>query len=143
MGVSSAGCAKSLLRVAVRLQEMQRNVFLVADDPAVVRLGGNMKERTRPQLDHPAIRERAGRGSRYHETDVLERAQLRPGERRHVHGPFPARLINRPPDRETADFDDLETPLRERPHFIGILEIPQIHFMHTGYLLARRWHRPA
>ena len=64
---------------------------------------------------------------------MLERTQLRPRERCYVHRPFPARLIDRSTDRETADPDDLETTLLEGANFIRAIEVPQIHFNHGAH----------
>ena len=52
-----------LLGVVVRAEEMKRDVGFISDDPAVVGIGGNVKELTGVKWDYSTVVERGGRGA--------------------------------------------------------------------------------
>src|SRR5262245_19404915 len=97
---------------------MQRDVRRVSDHPAVVRHRGDMKQLAGPQLDGRPIVERDGGGTRYHETDMLDRAAGGSGLRSNVLGPAPAGLVGGSADRHAAKPDQIEAALGHGPGFI-------------------------
>src|SRR5204862_3005384 len=105
-----------------RAKKMQRHIPLVADHPAVVRLGRNMKQRSRSELPHPAILERDRCRSLENESEMLDAAQLQANSRTDIDRPPPTRFVGRATDRHPADVHQLEAALGELAQLVRILE---------------------
>src|SRR5262245_17125871 len=87
-----------------------------------MRLGRNMKQHPRCQLPHPAIIERRGGATLKHQPYMLNHAAARTNGWTDVLRPFPARLVRRPANRQSADVDQFKTPVSERAQLIGRFE---------------------
>src|SRR5689334_14133294 len=103
MGGGSIGS----LHVVVRTEEVQRDVRLVADDPAVVWRGGDVEQLAGAELVDGAVVERDGGGAGEHQPDVLDRAARGADARADVLAPLPSRLVRGTADGHAADVDDL------------------------------------
>src|SRR5438477_4769656 len=93
--------------IAAGTKKMERDVTVVTNDPAVVRLGRDVKERSRSELPHSSILECGGCRSLKYQPEVLDAAQLRSDVRTDIDRPAPAGFINRPTDGHPADVDEL------------------------------------
>src|ERR1700716_4180646 len=106
MGILLLGC------IVLAAEDVQRDVRLVADDPAVV---------TRRYVEEIALAHHhlasvvhlGDRLSVQDEPDVLDLARTLAGRRADVLGPSPARLIRRAPERRRTDRIELEATLFE------------------------------
>src|SRR5438093_4120288 len=83
----------TFLRVLFGAEKMQRNVRLIANDPAVVRHRQDVKELSRSQLDDASIIERSRRGAGEHQANVLNVAPSRAHAWADVLAPLPPRFI--------------------------------------------------
>lgn len=83
-------------------QEVQRNVRLFANHPAVMRLGRNVEKIAGLHFRYPTIGERRRRASRHHHADVLHRAILLADSGTDVLRPLPARLVRGTPYRHAT-----------------------------------------
>src|SRR5687768_16775453 len=78
-------------RILLRAEKMQRDVWLVADDPTVVGVGRDVKQFAGVQLDHAAVGKGGGGRSREDEPHMLDRAPSRPDTGTDVLRPSPSR----------------------------------------------------
>jgi hypothetical protein len=101
---------------------MERNVRLVADDPAVMRNWRDVEEITGFEFDHATVIERDRRRSGENEAKVFDRAPRCADTWTDVLAPFPARLISRAANRHPADVHELKFSFLHHPHFIRRLE---------------------
>jgi hypothetical protein len=113
-------------------EEMKRNVELVPDYPAVVRIRRNVKELARAKRKYPAVVECGGGGSRYNQTDVLDVAARGPDRWTDMQGPLPPRFVRRAADGEATNVNDLKPALDHFPDFVGLFEALQNHVNHCG-----------
>jgi len=92
------------LRVTFTAGEMQRNVGLIAHDPAIVarRSRRNIEQRPGPQFVNRAILH-SGRGTpRKHHSDMLDVTPRRAHTRPNVYGPFPSRQVGGAPNGQAT-----------------------------------------
>src|ERR1044072_2150570 len=113
-------------------EKVQRDVRLIANDPAVVWRRWNVKEFARFQLNYATILEHNCRSSRKNESHVFNRTARRANSGADVLAPFPPGLICRATNCESAKVDQLEFAFLHQPHFIRLLE----RFKNDSYLLA-------
>src|SRR5262245_11944059 len=111
-------------------EEVERNVRLVADDPAVVWNGRDMKDHAGRELDDRAVLHRCRRGAGEDEPNVLDVAELFARERTDVDTPLPAGLVGGAPDRQPANLHQLEFSLLEDTGLIRILEALEDDVVH-------------
>src|ERR1700680_350471 len=102
--------------------EVQRDVGLVADDPAVVRLRRDVEQGAGGELDLPAIAHRGHAAAGDHDADVLDLAEVAPGQRPDVGRPAPSGLVLGAADGETAEAHEVEAPLLEDAGLVRVLE---------------------
>src|SRR5438552_10839967 len=119
-----------LLRIVVGPQEVQGDVRLVPDDPAVVRLRRNVEKLARSQLHHSAIRESSGSRAREHQADVLDGAVSRTHTWPYMRRPTPPRLVGRATDREAAEVHQFEATFDHLSDLVGGLEPLQYDVNH-------------
>src|SRR5215207_2627141 len=120
--LGGTGLARRLPGVVGGAEEVERDVRLVADHPAIVRLGRDVEQLAGPELDHPAVSERRRRGARQHEAHVLHGASGLPERRADVLRPAPAGLVRRSTDREPPEVNELEAPLQQLADLVRLLE---------------------
>lgn len=90
-----------------------------------------MEDGARRELEDLASHHRRSGTPGDHHPHVLDLAELGACERTHVLRPLPTGLIRGPPDRETADVDDLEAPLLELADLVGLFEPAQDDVEHS------------
>lgn len=121
--------------------EMERDVRLISNNPAIVRCWRDVKQLAGAKLDHSTTFESRGRDASQHQPDVFDGAVRLTERSPDVLGPSPAGLISRAPNREAADPYELEAALDHLPHFIGRFETLQHDFYvrcgHMPSLLAQ------
>src|SRR5215469_7732907 len=100
---------------------MQGDVWLVADHPAVVS-GSNVEDVPRAHLRDGTIVHCSCRAPGDDDADMLYRAARRTGRQADMQRPFPAGLVGRAANRHTANPNNLELALLERPNFVGLFE---------------------
>jgi len=99
------------LGVMIGAKKMQRNVRLIANDPAVVRHRRNVKELARSQLDHAPIIERSRRSAGEHQANALNVAASRAQAQPDVFALFPPRFIRSPTNRYPAEVQPTRSDL--------------------------------
>src|SRR6185295_208703 len=124
--------------VLVPAQEVNRYVWLLADDPAVVRHRRNVEQLAGVELGHPPVVEGHHGDACENDPHVLDGAAGCVDARSHMLGPFPSRLVARASDREPAQSHDLELPLLHDAHFVRGLESFEDHVDHHSGI---RFHR--
>ena len=87
---------------------MQRNVRLIANDPAVVRYRRDVKELSRSQLDDASIIECSRRGAGEHQSNVLNVAPSRAHAWADVLAPLPPCFISGATNRYPAEMHQFE-----------------------------------
>jgi hypothetical protein len=107
--------------VLVRAEQMQRDIGLVADHPAVVS-GCDVEDISGAHLDDGAVVHCSSRAAGDDQADVLDRAARRAGRRPDMKRPPLAWFIGRAADGHAADPNDLELALFKGPHFVRLIE---------------------
>src|ERR1700732_92620 len=102
--------------------EVQRDVGLVADDPAVMGLRRNVEQRAGGELDLPAIAHRGHGAAGDDHADVLDFAEVAAGQRPDVGRPAPSGLVLRAADRQATEAHEVEAPLLGDAGFVRVLE---------------------
>src|SRR5260370_35665833 len=95
---------------------MQRNIWLLADHPAVVRYWRDVKEIACSQFENAPIVESGRRCAGQHKANVLDPATGGANTRTDVLAPFPTRLVGGAPDRHAPKVYQLESPFLQDPH---------------------------
>ena len=113
-------------------EEMQRNVCLIANDPAVVRHRRNVKEFACFQFDHATVIKCNCCGSRENKPDMFNRTMRRANTQANVLAPFPPGLIRRPTNCDSAEVNQLKFSFLHHAHFIRCVE----RFQNDCHLLA-------
>src|SRR5689334_8418954 len=139
MGGGSIG----LLHVTIRTEKMQRDVRLVADDPAVVRDGGDVEDLPGAELEDRAVVERGGGGAGEHHAHVLDRATGGADGRPDVLAPLPSRLVGGAADGQAAEVHDLEFALLEGADLVRSVELLEINRGAHRCSPQSRWCRPS
>src|SRR5260370_27308027 len=101
---------------------MQRNIWLLADHPAVVRYWRDVKEIACSQLENAHIVESGRRCAGQHKANVLDPATGGANTRTDVLAPFPTRLVGGAPDRHASKMYQLESPFLQDANFIRRFE---------------------
>src|SRR6478752_5646981 len=109
-------------RVILGSEEVQRHIRLIANDPAVVWHGRNVKQIACVKLNYSIIMECNCRGSRENKPDVFNRTARRANARADVLAPFPPRLIRRTTNCDSAEVDQLEFAFLHHPRLIRRIE---------------------
>src|SRR5438132_3879170 len=95
---TSSGCLLVVsCRVMVGAEEVQRDVGLIADNPAVVPRR-NVKDIASAHFEHPAVVHRRGRAARHDHADMFDPAGALAERGADMDRPFPAGLIGRAAD---------------------------------------------
>jgi len=92
---------------------MEGYIRCVADDPTVVWHRRDVEELPYRQFHNRPILKCCYRSAGDNEADMFDAAKSTTGDRGHVFGPFPARLVAGAADCETTDVNDLESTLFE------------------------------
>jgi hypothetical protein len=126
-------------RVVLATEDVERDIRLVADDPAVV-AWRNVEEVA--GLHHPlgaVVHLGDGLAAEY-EPDVLDLARRGADDRSDVLGPAPARLVRRPTDRRRPNPIELEAPLLEVSGLGRLVEVDQceLHEHHSPCVTCRQ-----
>ena len=106
----------------IRTQEMERDVLLVSDHPAVVRIRRHVEQLARPKLEDSPIGKRNCRSPSENKSNVLNRAEPCSDGWSNVLRPFPPGLVGRASDRDATEMDELEAALGHLPDLVGFLE---------------------
>src|SRR5439155_20395270 len=122
----------TFLRVLFGAKKMQRNVRLIANDPAVVRYRRDVKELSRSQLDDASIIECSRRGSGEHQSNVLNVAPNRAHARAGVLAPLPPCFISGATNRYRAEMHQFEATFLHHANFVRRVK----GFENNGYLVA-------
>lgn len=101
---------------------MERNIWLLADDPAVVWPWRNVEQLALAKLNYGAVLKGNRRAPGEHKPNMLDRAMRRVDSRPDVQAPAPARLINSAPDRQAPYMNQLEATFLEFADFIRSIE---------------------
>src|SRR5437667_8706701 len=109
-------------RVVIGPKEVERNVRFVADDPAVVRHGRNVKKFTGAQFKNAAVIQCCCRGAGKDQADVLDLASSRTHVWTDMFAPLPAWLIGGAADRHPAKANQLELALSQDTQLIRRVE---------------------
>src|SRR5439155_24029755 len=102
-------------RVALAAEDVQRDVRLVADHPAVV-AGRYVEEVPRPHHDLAAVVHLRNGPAAQDQADVLDLARALAGGWADVLRPLPPGLVGRPAEGGRPDDVELEAALLERAH---------------------------
>src|SRR6266404_3436364 len=107
-----------LVRVLLGAHQVQRDVRLIADHPAVVS-GRDVEDVASFHLDHAAIVHGGDRSSGDHNAYMLDVAALLPHCLSDMRRPFPAGLVTGAADRHSTDIHQLKMPLFEGAALVG------------------------
>src|SRR5215207_7287809 len=132
----STGTTLVLPRIRCGAQQMQRYVWHVADHPAVVFLWGDVKDRSRREVNDSAVVERSRSMAGEHGSEVLHGAPTCADARPHVHRPLPAGLICRPAEGLVGDGYELQSAPVEFSDLVGRLEARKDR-VHAAGILSR------
>src|SRR5215472_7073195 len=119
----------SLLCILLRAHQMNRHVWLVADDPAVVP-GGNIEDVAGSQFFNCAILHGKARSSGDNDADMFNHAELRAARFADVFRPAPTRLVSRATDGHAVDMHDFEFSFFERHGFVWLVETLEDDIQH-------------
>src|SRR5689334_7663284 len=139
MGGGSIGS----LHVVIRAEEVQRDVWLVADDPAVVRDGGDVEQLAGAELVDRTVVECDGGGAGEHQPDMLDRAARGAEAGADVRAPLPSRLVRGAADGHAAEAHDFELAVLERADLVRSLEAFEINHVAHRYSPPFRSRRPS
>ena len=101
---------------------MERDVWLVTDNPAVVRYRRNVKQLACSQLEYSTIVERGGRSARQDKTNMLHMASRGADTRPDVLAPLPAWLVGGAANGHSSEAHQVETAFLKHANFIGRFE---------------------
>jgi hypothetical protein len=93
----------------VSAKKVERDIWLITNDPTVVRHRWNIKELTRAQFEDTSILESGRGGAGEHQANVFNVATGGSHTGADVHAPFPAGLVGSSTDRHTAEVYQLKT----------------------------------
>jgi AraC-like DNA-binding protein len=110
---------------------MQRDVGLIADDPAVV-AGRDREQITRFHRGFGSIGHLDRTPPADHQPKMLSRAEVRADERTDVLRPSPAGLIRGSPDHLAGDLEHLKSPVRELPDLRRLCEVDDLETFHEA-----------
>src|SRR5262249_42250497 len=119
-------------RILLGSEEVQRNVCLIANDPAVVRHRRNVKEFACFQFDHATVIKCNGSRSRENEPDMFNRTACCADTRSDMFAPLPPRFVRRTANCDSAEVNQFEFPFLHHTHFIRRVE----RFQNDCQLLA-------
>ena len=119
-------------RVLFGAEKMQRNVRLIANDPAVMRYRRNVKELARSQLDDASIIEGSRRGAGEHQSNVLNVAPSCAHAWSNVLAPLPPCFISGATNRYRAEMHQFEATFLHHANFVRRVK----GFENNGYLIA-------
>src|SRR5712692_5764870 len=111
---------------------MERHIRLVPHDPTVVSWS-YVENITGAHFNDAAVFHCSGRFARHDHTNMLHVAHGRPDCSPNIDGPFPTRLIRSPPDRHTANLNQLELSFRERSDLIRLIKPFQDYLQHREH----------
>jgi hypothetical protein len=116
--------------VALSFGKMERDVWLVTDNPTVMRYRGYVEELACSKLEHSTIIKCGGRCARQHQTDMFQMASRGANTRPNMFGSLPARPVRGSSNDEFANPNGFEFSLLELHDLIGLLEPLQNHLIH-------------
>src|SRR5579864_2433901 len=122
-----------VLRVICRAHKMQRNVWFVANDPAVVP-GSDVEKIAGFHFDDAAVIHRGGSAARDNHADVLHRTAFQTLRGSHVDRPFPARFIAGTADGHSSDMNQFEFTFFKGADLIGMIESLEDDVVHESLL---------
>jgi hypothetical protein len=111
--------------VGFAIQDVERDVGFVADDPAVV-ARRDVEEVAALHQVLGLIVHLGDRLPAEHQADALDLAGGRAHGRRDVLGPAPARLVGRPTQDRRPDAVEVETPLLEVARLAGLIDVDEL-----------------
>src|SRR5437764_14954701 len=101
---------------------MERNIWLITDDPAIMRYRRDVKELACSQLVDASVVEGGRRRAGQDKANVLHMASRGADTRADVLTPLPTRLVGRAPNGHATDVHQLETSLLGHANFIRRFE---------------------
>src|SRR5580704_6368064 len=113
--------AVSGLSVVARAVPVDEHNRFVADHPCIV-ARGQRGDVAGARVKLAAVRHLDAQHARRVILEVRRLAELGPRDRLDVYGPPPPGLEGQPPDRATADIDEIHAPLVENPLLVGAAE---------------------
>jgi len=115
-----------LFGVSPRTDQVQRHVWFITDDPAVVS-GSDIKDIAGTHLDDAAIVHCYCGTTAEDEADVFDLAFLLAEGAAHVFGPLPSGIVRRSSERQVRHLNGFVFSFGEGPNFVGLLEALQHH----------------
>src|SRR5262245_39887467 len=116
-------------------EEVQRDIWLISDDPTVMCNRRNVEKAPRRQFNLCAIIQSRHPSAGDNHPDMLNLAKWRSRKRSDVRRPSPTRFVTRSADRHPADIDYLESALLKAANLVRFFKPLQHHFQH-GIILS-------
>src|SRR5262245_60447857 len=109
-------------RILFSAEKVQRNIRLIANNPAIVWHRRNVKEFACFQLDHATVIKCNCSRSRENEPDMFNRTACCADTRSDMFAPLPPRFVRRTTNCDSAEVNQLEFPFFHHTHFIRRIE---------------------
>jgi hypothetical protein len=127
MNIAGFMVQRLFVRVLLRAEKVQGDVWCITHDPTVVagRPGRNVEEHAGAEFVDRAVIHRSRGTAGEHQTNVLDGAARRAHAGSDMEGPLPPGLIRSAADGHTPDANKFESPFLERPYLVRLVKTLQ------------------